>query len=82
MAILQKMMILQRTVHKWVEQTIDRLAKKQLDQARRHYELEYNQPLSEQEEIEIKKGVVLRVAFFVCMPLLVLLMTLMNGGVR
>lgn len=82
MAILQKMMILQRTVNEVVEKTIDRLAKKQLAHARRQYELDYGKSLNAQEEMEIKKGVVLRIAFFVCMPLLVLLMTLMNGGVR
>ena len=82
MAILQKMMMLQRTVHQVVEKTIERLAKKQLAQARRQYELDYGKSLNAQEETEIKKGVVLRIAFFVCMPLLVLLMTVMNGGVR
>lgn len=82
MAILQKVLRMQRSVHQMVENTIDRLTKKQVEQARRQYELDYNQPLNEQEEMEIKKGVILRIAFFVCMPLLVLLMTLMNGGVR
>ena len=41
----------------------------------------YGKPLSEKERIEIKKGVVVRYAFLLAVPVLVLLLTLMNRGV-
>jgi len=72
---------MQRRVNQLFETIIDRLAKKQLEQATRQYELQYDKSLSAQEVIEIKKGVVLRVGFFVCIPVVILLLTLMNGGV-
>ena len=81
MTILQRIVRMQRRVNQLFETIIDRLAKKQLEQASRQYELQYDKPLSEQEVIEIKKGVVLRVGFFVCIPVVILLLTLMNGGV-
>jgi hypothetical protein len=82
MTILQRIVRMQRRVNQLFENIIDRLAKKQLEQASRQYELQYDKPLSTQEVIEIKKGVVLRVGFFVCIPVVILLLTLMNGGVR
>ena len=81
MPILQRIVRMQRRVNQLFETIIDRLAKKQLEQASRQYELQYDKPLSAQEVIEIKKGVVLRVGFFVCIPVVILLLTLMNGGV-
>ncbi len=81
MTILQKVMRMQRRVNDLFENLINRLAKKQLEQASRQYELQYDKALSAHEILEIKKGVVLRVGFFVCIPLLILFMTLMNGGV-
>ena len=81
MTILQRIVRMQRRVNQLFETIIDRLAKKQLEQASRQYELQYDKPLSEQEILEIKKGVVLRVGFFVCIPVVILLLTLMNGGV-
>ena len=81
MTILQRIVRMQQRVNQLFETIIDRLAKKQLEQASRQYELQYDKPLSAQEVIEIKKGVVLRVGFFVCIPVVILLLTLMNGGV-
>ena len=81
MPILQKIVRMQRRVNQLFEAIINRLAKKQLEQASRQYELQYDKPLSTQEIIEIKKGVVLRVGFFGCIPVVILLLTLMNGGV-
>lgn len=81
MPILQRIVSMQQRVNQLFEAIIDRLAKKQLEQATRQYELQYDKPLSAQEVIEIKKGVVLRVGFFVCIPVVILLLTLMNGGV-
>jgi hypothetical protein len=81
MTILQRIVRMQRRVNQLFETIIDRLAKKQLEQASRQYELQYDKPLSSQEVIEIKKGVVLRIGFFVCIPVVILLLTLMNGGV-
>ena len=81
MTILQRIVRMQRRVNQLFETIINRIAKKQLEQTSRQYELQYDKPLSEQEVIEIKKGVVLRVGFFVCIPVIILLLTLMNGGV-
>ncbi|MBU0905243.1 MAG: hypothetical protein KKF57_08595 [Firmicutes bacterium] len=81
MTILQKLTRMQQRMNQFFESIIDRLAKKQLEQANRQYELQYDKPLSAQEIIEIKKGVVLRVGFFICIPVVILLLTLMNGGV-
>jgi len=63
-----------------IDQIIDRLAKKEIDKSRRYYELQYGQSLSEQEEIEIKKGIVLRLGFFVFIPILIIFLMLMGGG--
>jgi hypothetical protein len=81
MTILQRIVRMQRRVNQLFETIIDRLAKKQLEQASRQYELQDDKPLSAQEVIEIKKGVVLRVGFFGLIPVVILLITLMNGGV-
>ena len=81
MTILKRVVRMQQRVNQLFEAIIDRLAKKQLEQASRQYELQYDKPLSAQEVIEIKKGVVLRVGFFLCIPVVILLLTLMNGGV-
>jgi len=81
MPLLQKLMRMQVRVNQFFEKIINRLAKKQVEQASRQYDLQYDKPLSEQEVLEIKKGVVLRIGFFVCIPLFILILTLMNGGV-
>jgi hypothetical protein len=81
MTILQRIVRMQRRVNKLFETIVNQLAKKQLEQASRQYELQYDKPLIEQEVIEIKKGVVLRVGFFVCIPVVILLLSLMNGGI-
>lgn len=70
----------QQQLQRFIDQIIERLARKEIDKSKRYYELQYGQPLSEQEEIEIKKGVVLRLGFFVFIPLLILFLTLMERG--
>jgi len=70
----------QQSVQQFMERLIERLARKELDKSRRYYELQYGQPLSEQEEIEIKKGVVLRLGFFVFIPILILFLTFIERG--
>ena len=70
----------QQQVQRIIDQVIDRMAKKEIDKSRRYYELQYGQSLSEQEEIEIKKGIVLRLGFFVFIPILILFLMLMGGG--
>lgn len=70
----------QQQMQRIIDQVIDRLAKKEIDKSKRYYELQYGQSLSEQEEIEIKKGIVLRLAFFVFIPILFLILILMGGG--
>jgi len=69
-----------RQLQRIIDQVIDRLAKKEIDKSRRYYELQYGQSLSEQEEIEIKKGIVLRLGFFVFIPILIIFLMLMGGG--
>lgn len=70
----------QQQMQRIIDQIIDRLAKKEIDKSKRYYELQYGQSLSEQEEIEIKKGIVLRLAFFVFIPIIILILILMGGG--
>lgn len=70
----------QQQLQRFMNQIIERLARKEIDKSKRYYELQYGQPLSEQEEIEIKKGIVLRLGFFVFIPLLILFLTLMERG--
>jgi hypothetical protein len=70
----------QQQLQRFIDQIIERLARKEIDKSKRYYELQYGQPLSEQEEIEIKKGIVLRLGFFVFIPLLILFLTLMERG--
>lgn len=70
----------QQQLQRIIDQVINRLAKKEINKSRRYYELQYGQPLSEQEEIEIKKGIVLRLGFFVFIPILIIFLMLMGGG--
>ncbi|MFJ7828416.1 hypothetical protein [Psychrobacillus sp. NPDC096623] len=70
----------QQQMQRFIDQVIDRLAKKEIEKSKRYYELQYGQSLSEQEEIEIKKGIVLRLAFFVFIPTLIFILILMGGG--
>lgn len=70
----------QKAVQKRVDQGIDRLSRNAIAQEERRYELLYGKTLSEKEVIEIKKGVVMRFAFLLLIPLILLLLTLMNRG--
>lgn len=72
----------QRQMQGIIDQIIDRLAKKEIDKSNRYYELQYGQSLSEREEIEIKKGIVLRLGFFVFIPIIIIFLMLMGGGTR
>ena len=78
---LSRMAAFQQAVQKRMERLIDRLARNAIAQEERKYELLYGKPLSEQEKIEIKKGVVLRLSMFLLVPLLIIVLTLMNRGV-
>lgn len=77
---LSRMAVFQQAVQKRMERLIDRLARNAIAQEERKYELLYGQPLSEQEKVEIKKGVVLRLSMFLLVPLLIIVLTLMNRG--
>ena len=70
----------QQQMQQIIDQIIDRLAQKEIDKSNRYYELQYGQQLSEREEIEIKKGIVLRLGFFVFIPILIIFLMLMGGG--
>lgn len=78
---LSRMAAFQQAVQKRMERLIDRLARNAIAQEERKYELLYGKPLSEQEKVEIKKGVVLRLSMFLLVPLLIIFLTLMNRGV-
>lgn len=70
----------QQQMQRIIDQVIERLAKKEIDKSNRYYELQYGQSLSEREETEIKKGIVLRLGFFVFIPILIIFLILMGGG--
>ncbi|XKE96500.1 hypothetical protein LG326_16960 (plasmid) [Metaplanococcus flavidus] len=78
---LKRLAAFQQAVQKKMDRWIDRLSRNAIEQEERKYELLYGKPLSEKERIEIKKGVVVRYAFLLAVPVLVLLLTLMNRGV-
>lgn len=78
---LKRLAAFQQAVQKKMDRLIDRLSRNAIEQEERKYELLYGKPLSEKERIEIKKGVVVRYAFLLAVPVLVLLLTLMNRGV-
>ncbi|WP_133257411.1 hypothetical protein [Planococcus halotolerans] len=78
---LKRVAAFQQAVQKKMDRLIDRLSRNAIEQEERKYELLYGKPLSEKERIEIKKGVVVRYAFLLAVPVLVLLLTLMNRGV-
>lgn len=78
---LKRVAAFQQGVQKKMDRLIDQLSRNAIEQEERKYELLYGKPLSEKERIEIKKGVVVRYAFLLAVPVLVLLLTLMNRGV-
>ena len=78
---LKRLAAFQQGVQKKMDRLIDQLSRNAIEQEERKYELLYGKPLSEKERIEIKKGVVVRYAFLLAVPVLVLLLTLMNRGV-
>lgn len=78
---LKRLAAFQQGIQKKMDRLIDRLSRNAIEQEERKYELLYGKPLSEKERIEIKKGVVVRYAFLLAVPVLVLLLTLMNRGV-
>lgn len=78
---LKRLAVFQQAVQKKMDRLIDRLSRNAIEQEERKYELLYGKPLSEKERVEIKKGVVVRYAFLLAVPVLVLLLTLMNRGV-
>lgn len=78
---LSRVAAFQQIMQRRLEGLIDRMSRNAIAQEERKYELLYGKPLSEQEKIEIKKGVVLRWSMLLAVPLLILFLTLMNRGV-
>ena len=78
---LSQVAAFQQIMQRRLEGLIDRMSRNAIAQEERKYELLYGKPLSEQEKIEIKKGVVLRWSMLLAVPLLILFLTLMNRGV-
>lgn len=78
---LKRLAAFQQGIQNQIDRWIDCLSRNAIEQEERKYELLYGKPLSEKERVEIKKGVVVRYAFLLAVPVLVLLLTLMNRGV-
>jgi len=57
---------------------IDQLAQKDIERANRQYELQYGKELNEQEIIEIKKNVIIRVWKY-CSVLLIILIFFLSS---
>ena len=78
---LQRVVTIQQGLQKKIDGWIQRLSKSAIEQEERRYELMYGKPLSEKEIIEIKKGVVVRYAMILVVPVLVIVLTVLNQGV-
>ncbi|MFA1643614.1 hypothetical protein AB5N96_12185 [Chryseomicrobium imtechense] len=78
---LQRVVTIQQDVQKKIDGWIQRLSRSAIEQEERRYELMYGKPLSEKEIIEIKKGVVVRYAMILVVPVLVIMLTVLNQGV-
>lgn len=78
---LQRVVTIQQDVQKKIDGWIQRLSRSAIEQEERRYELMYGKPLSEKEIIEIKKGVVVRYAMILVVPVLVIVLTVLNQGV-
>lgn len=78
---LQRVVTIQQDVQKKIDGWIQRLSSSAIEQEERRYELMYGKPLSEKEIIEIKKGVVVRYAMILVVPVLVIVLTVLNQGV-
>lgn len=78
---LQRVVTIQQGVQKKIDGWIQRLSRSAIEQEERRYELMYGKPLSEKEVIEIKKGVVVRFAMILVVPVLVIMLTVLNQGV-
>lgn len=78
---LQRVVTIQQDVQKKIDGWIQRLSRSAIEQEERRYELMYGKSLSEKEVIEIKKGVVVRYAMMLVVPVLVIVLTVLNQGV-
>lgn len=78
---IQRVVTIQQGVQKKIDGWIQRLSRSAIEQEERRYELMYGKPLSEKEIIEIKKGVVVRFAMILVVPVLVIVLTVLNQGV-
>ncbi len=78
---LQRVVTIQQDVQKKIDGWIQRLSRSAIEQEERRYELMYGKSLSEKEVIEIKKGVVVRYAMILVVPVLVIVLTVLNQGV-
>ena len=78
---LQRVVTIQQDLQKKIDGWIQRLSRSAIEQEERRYELMYGKPLSEKEIIEIKKGVVVRFAMILVVPVLVIMLTVLNQGV-
>lgn len=78
---LQRVVTIQQDVQKKIDGWIQRFSRSAIEQEERRYELMYGKSLSEKEIIEIKKGVVVRYAMILVVPVLVIVLTVLNQGV-
>ncbi len=78
---LQRVVTIQQGLQKKIDGWIQRLSRSAIEQEERRYELMYGKSLSEKEVIEIKKGVIVRYAMILVVPVLVIVLTVLNQGV-
>lgn len=78
---LQRVVTIQQGLQKKIDGWIQRLSRSAIEQEERRYELMYGKSLSEKEIVEIKKGVVVRFAMILVVPVLVIVLTVLNQGV-
>ena len=78
---LQRVVTIQQDIQTKIDGWIQRLSRSAIEQEERRYELMCGKSLSEKEIIEIKKGVVVRYAMILVVPVLVIVLTVLNQGV-
>lgn len=80
--VLKKIYLFSEKVKDYMRAVIDRLSAKEIEKAKREYELNYGQELNESEIKEIKKGVVIRLWKYVMAIAVIIIFfssTLMRG---
>jgi len=77
-SFLKKFDLFTENIKSHVYNLIDRLSEKDIEQANRQYELQYGKELNEQEIIEIKKQVIVRIWKY-CSVILIFLLIFLSS---